>query len=211
MALNTWLLFVLVSLVPVISPGPGIFLGLSNALRYGAHATVFSSMGNACGLVILGYLAAFGMGALMASSALLFTVLKVAGGMYLVYLGVKALRDKSFLQYDPNAPVKQRSKRYFFTQAFFVSLSNPKAIVILAALIPSFMTPLQSYGHYNLLEISILTITYATMCLLFHWLIALSAGRARRLLSSPSRVKIVRRITGTGFIGFGVALATASR
>ena len=211
MSIEAWALFVLVSLIPVVSPGPGIFLGLSNALRYGAYATVYSAMGNALGLVILGYLAAFGMGAIMASSAVLFTTLKIIGGVYLIYLGVKAFRDKTFLQYDPNAPVKQRSRRYFFTQALFVSLTNPKAIIILAALIPSFMTVGQGWGHFDLVEITILTVTYAGMCLLFHWFIALSAGRARRFLSSPTRVKNVRRITGTGFIGLGISLASASR
>ena len=207
MPIDTWVLFVIVSLVPVISPGPGIFLGLSNALRYGPQATVFSSLGNALGLLILGYLAAFGMGAIMASSAILFTIMKILGAGYLIYLGIKALRDKTFLQYDPSQPVKHRSRRYFFTQAVIVSLTNPKAIIILAALIPSFMTR----GAFDLVEISVLSITYAAMCMLFHWLIAFFAGHARKVLSSPKRVKTVRRVTGTGFIGFGIALATATR
>ena len=65
MLINTWLLFVAISIVPAISPGPAILLAISNSLRYGAKATFYSALGNALGLTILGFAVAFGLAALL--------------------------------------------------------------------------------------------------------------------------------------------------
>lgn len=207
MPIETWLLFVFVSIIPVISPGPGIFLSVSNALRYGPHATFFSSMGNSLGLLILCYLIALGLGAIMTQSVIWFTIIKFLGAGYLIYLGFKALKDKTFLAVDETQPRKMRSPWFFFSQGVVVSLTNPKALILIAALIPTFMTK----GQIDFVEISVLSFTYSIMCLFFHWCLALSCGKMRQFLSSPDRVSLVRRITGVGFIGFGLSLAAASR
>lgn len=205
MPIETWVLFVLVSIIPVISPGPGIFLSVSNALHYGPQATFFSSTGNSLGLLILCYLVALGLGSIMTQSVIWFTVIKFLGAGYLIYLGFKAFKDKTFLLIDDNQPRKKRSPWFFVSQGVAVSLTNPKALVLIAALIPTFMTK----GQIDLVEISILSFTYAIMCLLFHWFLAVSCGRMRQFLASPERVSLVRRVTGAGFIGFGLSLAAA--
>ncbi len=78
MALEAWLLFLLVSIVPVVSPGPAILLAINNTLRFGRQATVWSALGNSLGLIVLG------LGELMSASATAFTVLKLTGAVYLV-------------------------------------------------------------------------------------------------------------------------------
>lgn len=206
MLINTWLLFIAVSILPAISPGPAVLLAISNALRYGAHATVYSALGNALGLLLLGFAVAFGLAALLAVSALAFTILKFAGAAYLAYLGVKLWRDGGSLSLPAaKAPAMGRGK--LFRQALLVSLTNPKALVILAALIPPFV----DHSHAVLPQVAVMSATYAALCFANHLLLAFAGGKARRFLASEKRMRAVRRVLGAMFIGFGAALATASR
>ncbi len=207
MPFETWLLFMLVSLLPAISPGPGVLLAISNALRFGQNAALWSGAGNAVGLAILGYAVTLGLGAIMATSALLFTSIKYVGAAYLLYLGIKLLKDKTAFKLDTTVPAKRRSNRQFFTTALIVSLTNPKAIFVIAALFPQFIDP----GTNSLLSITILSITYAVMCYLNHVFLAVFGGRMRDYLQSDRIVKWLRRTLGAAFIGFGAALATFSR
>ncbi|MFD1696553.1 LysE family translocator [Roseibium aestuarii] len=207
MSLETWLLFVAVSLVPAVSPGPGVMLAIHNTLKYGRNATLASATGNALGLVIIGFAVAFGFGALMAASAAAFTVLKLVGAAYLIYLGLKVWRDRSsFAAVEQGGP-KRKSYKALFTQALFVSVTNPKAILVITALFPQFM----SHHGFRLDQTVILSLTYAALCWANHAAIAFAGNSVRRFLNSDRRLTITRRITGTLFMGFGAALATASR
>ncbi|MES0882508.1 LysE family translocator [Roseibium sp. SCP14] len=207
MSFDLWLVFVAVSLLPAISPGPGVMLAISNTLRFGRNATLASATGNAAGLVVIGYAVAFGFGALMATSALAFTVLKFIGAAYLIYLGLKVWRDKSSFQVASSIPANRKSSRKLFLEAFLVSVTNPKAILVITALFPQFMRA----DGVDMLEISILSITYAALCFANHALIAFAGNHLRKLLTSARRMRWVRRVTGGLFVGFGTALATATR
>jgi len=207
MTIDTWLLFILVSLLPAISPGPAILLAISNALRFGTKATLWSGAGNAIGLALLGYAVTLGLGALMAASALLFTVIKFIGAAYLLYLGVKILRDKSAFKIDTSLPVERRTNGQLFTTALIVSVTNPKAILVISALFPQFINP----GDHGLLDVTILSITYSAMCYLNHVFLAVFGGRMRDHLQSDHVVKWLRRTLGAAFVGFGAALAALTR
>jgi homoserine/homoserine lactone efflux protein len=148
MPFELWLMFVAVSLLPAISPGPAVMLAISNTLRFGRNATLASATGNMMGLIVIGYAVAFGFGALMAASAVAFTVLKIIGAVYLVYIGIKILRDGSSFQVQDGALTPRKSPMKLFLEAFFVSVTNPKAILVITALFPQFM----SKGGINLLE-----------------------------------------------------------
>ncbi|MFN3248871.1 LysE family translocator [Roseibium album] len=207
MSFDLWLIFVVVSLLPAISPGPGIMLAISNTLRFGRNATLASATGNAAGLVLIGYAVAFGFGALMSTSALAFTLLKFIGAAYLIYLGLKVWRDKSGFQVSAETQVSRKSAWKLFLEALLVSVTNPKAILVITALFPQFMRS----GRVDLLEISVLSFTYAALCFANHAAIAFAGGHLRRFLTSARRMRWVRRVTGGLFVGFGSALATASR
>ena len=207
MTLETWLLFVAVSLVPAISPGPGVLLAISNTLRFGRNATLASASGNTLGLILIGYAVAFGFGAIMATSALAFTVLKFAGAAYLIYLGIKIWRDKTSFNSLDGCMAARKSHRALFGQAFLVSITNPKAILVITALFPQFMAG----GQVNLLHISILSWTYAALCFLNHAAIAIAGNQLRGFLMAPKRMTYVRKVTGGLFVSFGAALASASR
>lgn len=206
MTIETWLLFVLVAIVPAISPGPAIFLAVSNVLQFGRSATLISAAANALGLVIVGLATSLGLGAVMAASAFAFTLLKIAGAVYLIWLGIKSWRDKSHFvekQENGNGP---RGQRLFFS-ALFVSLTNPKAIILIAALFPPFITQNGSFIQQAL----ILSLTYAFLCFANHVLIAQLGGRMRQYFSDFRRLIIMRRTLGVVFISFGAALAAARR
>lgn len=207
MSFDLWLVFVAVSLLPAVSPGPGVMLAISNTLRFGRNATLASATGNAVGLVVIGYAVAFGFGALMATSALAFTILKFIGAAYLVYLGVKIWRDKSSFQVHGSVLTVQKSPGKLFLEALLVSVTNPKAILVITALFPQFM---RSEG-FSLAETSILSFTYAALCFANHAAIAFAGSHMRRFLTSAKRIRWVRRATGGLFVGFGAALASASR
>ncbi len=207
MPLETWLLFVAVSLVPAVSPGPGVMLAISNTLRFGRNATLASASGNAAGLVLIGFAVAFGFGALMATSALAFTVLKIIGAAYLVYIGIKIWRDKSSFNALETGGTARASYRKLFLQAFAVSITNPKAILVITALFPQFMTG----SGFHLGQTALLSFTYAALCYANHVAIAFAGNSLRRFLTSARRLTLVRRATGGLFMGFGAALAAASR
>ncbi|WP_419902586.1 LysE family translocator [Kiloniella sp.] len=206
MSLETWLLFVAISLAPAISPGPGVFLALSNTIRYGGKATIWSATGNAVGLMILGLATAIGLGALMVTSAIAFTILKFIGAGYLIWLGIKTWRDKSSMGSNDRGVVSPNKFKLFST-ALFVSVTNPKAIVVIIALFPPFMS---SEGS-PVLQAIILSVTYAALCFLNHLIIAVMGGRLRGFMSDIKRIRIVRRVLGATFMGFGALLATAQR
>ncbi len=206
MPVETYLLFLAVSILPALSPGPGILLAISNALRYGPGSVVYSAFGNALGLVLLGFAVAFGLAAILAVSATAFMIVKFIGAGYLVYLGVKLWRDRNAIAMPDDAPVVPESRK-LIAQAFFVSITNPKALAVLAALIPPFV----DHTGPLLPQVTLLSISYGVICFLNHLMIAVAGGKVRRFLSSPARVVGLRRILGGMFVGFGAALAASSR
>ncbi|RED53626.1 LysE family translocator [Aestuariispira insulae] len=207
MPVESWLLFVVITLVPVVSPGPAIMLAISNALRFGTKAALISGAGNATGVFLLGYAVTSGLGALMATSAIAFTVVKLIGAAYLLYLGIKVLRDRSAFRIEDNPVAARNSGIRLFGTALIVSLTNPKAVFLIAALFPQFINTQASV----FLQISILSATFAGLCFLNHAFLAVFGGRMRRYLQSEKIMNRVRRGLGGTFIAFGAALAGFTR
>ncbi len=206
MSLDTWLIFVALSILPAFSPGPGLLLTMSNSLRFGSRITLWSALGNTIGIAILGMAVTFGLGAIMLASSLAFTILKIVGGLYLIWLGIKTWRDRSNLVESNDGDQIPNSSKLFLT-GVGIALTNPKAMAVLVAIIPPFLT-----GPSQLLvEGSILSCTYAATCLISHIVVALLSGRFRLFITSPRRVKILRRSIGATFMGFGIAMAAATR
>jgi len=206
MPLETWLMFVLVATLPAMSPGPAVLLAISNALRFGAGATAISALGNSLGLFILSFAVAYGLDALLARSALLFTALKFAGGLYLAWLGIKLIRNKAAFDLPEVGSTRAKSPSGLFLEALLVALTNPKAVLLLAALMPHFLA-----AGPQALTVAILAATYAGLCFLNHMLLGALGGRLRRGLASARVRALLRGGLGACFIGFGGALAAMSR
>ncbi|MEM1050138.1 MAG: LysE family translocator [Pseudomonadota bacterium] len=207
MSLELWLIFLVVSIAPVISPGPGILFSITNALRYGPKTTILIGCVNAFGILVVALAVGLGLGALMAASAFAYLALKLAGGAYLVWLGIRIWRDRSAFLVDPGKPSSKPPIRALTVQALAISLTNPKAIVALAALLPPFLNADAPLAP----QVWILATTYAVLCAANHVLIAYAGGWLRRFLKAPHRVRAVKRVTGGTFIGFGLALVASGR
>lgn len=206
MSLESWLLFVALSVFPAFSPGPGLLLTMSNSLRFGSRITLWSAWGNTVGIAILGLAITFGLGALMLASATAFLMLKIIGGLYLIWLGIKTWRDRGNLVESETHAALPGPSKLFFT-GVGIALTNPKAMAILVALIPPFLS-----GPQNLVTDGlVLSCTYAAICMASHLVVALLSGRFRLFITSPKRMQYLRRTIGATFVGFGVAMAAASR
>ncbi|MCY6382131.1 LysE family translocator [Hoeflea prorocentri] len=207
MTFETWLLFLVVSIAPVVSPGPGVLFALTNSLRYGVRTTIMIGLVNAAGIAVLGLAVGLGLGAVMRASGTAFVILKVVGAIYLIWLGIKIWRDRSAFLVDAGRHAGPPPMGRLTTQALAISLTNPKAVVAIAALFPPFLDASQPATQ----QVVILTVTYGVLCELNHVVIAFGGGWLRSFLTSPRRARWLRRITGGAFVGFGSLLAVSSR
>ncbi len=204
MAFESWAVLAFLCFMAGVSPGPAVFLTVSNVIRYGRHAAIVSGTGNAVGLVVLGLCIGLGLGSLMHVSSMAFTALKIVGAIYLIWLGVKSWRAKgSFAGTEEGAPAP--SDMSLFRASFILSITNPKAIVIMGAMFPAFMQ-----ADSGLLEQStIMALTYAFMCFVVHYAIAYMGEYIRPFFQSSQRLKYLRRTIGGLFIGFGLSLVAS--
>ena len=203
MEVSTWLLFIVVGSVAILSPGPAILLAISNSLQYGIKKVLLSSLGNITGLFILSSAAVLGLGAVLKTSTTLFLVLKVVGALYLVYLGVKQWRSKTNLfAKNQNKEKKLKNNKYFFLEGFLIAMTNPKAILFFTALFPQFIN-LQSDFVPQFL---IMTFTFMLMSFLVLNIYGLLAFKAKKWFSTVKRVRWFNRIVGSLYIFIGLAL-----
>ncbi len=209
MHLSNWLVFCGVAFLVTFSPGPGVLLAISNAMSHGRQHWLASSLGNASGLVIISGVAMAGMGAVLAVSALAFTVLKLAGALYLIYLGVRQWRSQAVsfaaaaeASSDAGVHANRPQTRKLYTQGMGVALTNPKAILFFSALFPQFIT-----ADAPVLEQAVLlTLTFVLMSLASHLFYVLVARLFRGQLADPSRQKVFNRVSGGLFVLLGLSL-----
>ena len=204
MELSNWLMFCGVALVVTFSPGPGVLLAISNSLALGPRRAMFSSIGNAAGLIAVSSVAMLGLGVVLATSAMAFMALKVAGAGYLIYLGIKQWRNKgaAFADLGDTPGSMERSKWRLFGQGLTVALTNPKAILFFSALFPQFITP-----HAPVFaQFAALTATFVSCAILAHTFYVLLARVLKRQLRSQTRMRWFNAASGAVFIALGLSM-----
>ncbi|MBU0749576.1 MAG: LysE family translocator [Gammaproteobacteria bacterium] len=204
MALNHWLFFCGVSLLMCFTPGPAVLLAVSNSIDVGAKRTVFSSVGSSAGIFVVSGLAMIGMGAILATSANAFLVMKVVGAIYLIWLGMKRWRsNEALISNDADQATTQRRERknwQLVAQGLGVSLTNPKAILFFSALFPQFIVPdMPLFTQYLLL-----TSTFAICALISHAFYVVLISLVKKHVAA--RAKLFNRIVGGTFIALGLGL-----
>ena len=205
MALAHWLFFCGVSLLMCFTPGPAVLLAVSNSMDVGARRTVFSSLGSSAGIFLVSGLAMIGMGAILATSANAFLVMKVVGALYLIWLGVKRWRsNEALISNDAGqATTTQRRERknwQLVAQGLGVSLTNPKAILFFSALFPQFIVPdMPLFTQYLLL-----TGTFAICALISHAFYVVLISLVKQHVAA--RAKLFNRMVGGAFIALGLGL-----
>jgi homoserine/homoserine lactone efflux protein len=205
MHLSNWLLFCSVALLVTFSPGPAVLLAISNAIAVGPRRAMISSMGNGFGLFIISGVAMAGMGVVLATSATAFMLLKLAGALYLVYLGVKQWRSKTSIVADAPVALGAANPNSFwklFCQGLTVALTNPKAILFFSALFPQFITP----GEPVAIQFTVLTTSFVACAMLAHLFYANLARLLKTQLATPGRAKLFNRISGGAFVLLGLSL-----
>jgi threonine/homoserine/homoserine lactone efflux protein len=201
MNFNLWLLFIGSTLFISATPGPNMLLMLSHGVRYGWRSTLTTMAGAILGLSLLISLSVLGVGALLAASATLFTLLKVAGALYLLYLGFQSWRAGDTLQ----LPTQQaNSPAARFKTGLAVALSNPKAILFAGAFLPQFIdVQLAQAPQWAILLSSFFIIEIS-------WQIAYAWGghRLANYLQKPGRIRFFNRCCAAAFFAVGGMLVT---
>ena len=180
MSIELWFAFAAASAVLLIIPGPTILTVISYSIAHGRRANVplvaAVALGDSTALVV----SLLGLGALLATSAFWFTVVKSAGGLYLFYLGIKLLRA-GISPSELLAPAVPGSRWKLFANTYLVTALNPKGIVFFVAFLPQFINP----GAGIAQQLWILAVTFVAMATLNATLYAVFASTARKVLSSP--------------------------
>jgi len=201
--------FALLSWALIIVPGPNVLFVISRSLQQGRAAGLATVAGGQLGQCAQVAAVAFGIGALVEASAAAFTVIKLAGAAYLVYLGVQAIRHRGSLRAALDVAAEPRSLGRILRDGIVVGVSNPKVIVFFAAVLPQFVN--RSAGHVpeQMLLLGSVFIAIAVVCD-SSW--ALVAGTARAWLArSPRRLEMIGGAGGLAMIGIGASLALTGR
>jgi len=199
--------FGVAALILIAIPGPSVVFVIGRALAYGRGVALASVAGNSLGLLTIVVLVALGLGVVVEESIVVFQVLKLAGAAYLVYLGVEAVRHrKEFLTQDQGATAgKAMTWRRAIRQGYVVGVSNPKAYMILAAVLPQFVD--RATGHVPL-QLLLLGLLAFVIGLVSDSTWALVASQLRQwFVRSPRRGEAVGAVGGASMIGLGVGLA----
>ena len=203
MTLNLWLAFVLAAILIAVSPGPGAALSMSAGLRHGQFGALPAIFGLQAALLIQLAIVGMGLGAVLAASATAFAVVKFAGAAYLVWLGVQKWRRAG----SDDVAQGKALRSGLFRQGLLVNLTNPKAIVFMAALTPQFIDPHRP-------QLPQFLIIALTMCVTDTIVMSGYAQLASRLgawLHNARARRAQDRFFGGLFIGAGALLATSSR
>ena len=202
MGIETWLAFAAATTVLLVIPGPTILLVISYALGQGLRTAMPVAIGVALGDLTAMTLSMLGVGALLATSALLFTALKWIGAAYLVWLGIRLWRAGGRLEATPrqgSAPARR-----MLGHAWLVTALNPKGITFFVAFLPQFIDRSADFWTQMLIfEATFVSLAFANAIGY-----ALVASRARILVQSERALSIFNRIGGTLLVGAGVAAAT---
>jgi threonine/homoserine/homoserine lactone efflux protein len=205
--MSGWVLFIVASLVLIVTPGQDMMLVMSRSIAQGAAAGIATAAGVSCGLVGHTVLAALGLGAVLRTSEWLFLALKLLGAVYLVYLGLQLLRTpRRELAVSSSTP---RSLRRLFFDGAFSNVSNPKIAVFYFAFLPQFVPANASHPTLSLLALGLV---FAGLTFLVKGPVGLAAGLLSAWLRSrPSVLAWLYRTSGAVLIGLGAKLALERR
>ena len=197
--------WLLVSIVIIIIPGPGVTFVIARAMTIGRKGAVLTVFGHAAGVTLQILAVAFGLGALVASSAIAFNIMKFVGAGFLIYLGIRSIiTRKQPIDLSIDGTVKTRK---VLSDSFVVGITNAKTIVFFVATMPQFVNPTASNIPIQMLLLGLIFLVIGTLSDLVY---AFAAGSARDwLINSESRIAGVRAIGGVAIAGVGVHTAVS--
>jgi threonine/homoserine/homoserine lactone efflux protein len=216
--------FSAMALAIIVIPGPSVLFVVGRALAHGRRTAMTSVLGNEMGALVSAMAVGLGIGSIVSRSALVFTVLKLVGAAYIVYLGVQAFRRRRALEgvldetktgSGPETAVRgtgaaaRRTATRELWQGFVVGVTNPKTMVFFAAVLPQFADPARGHVPLQMVTFGLVFCLIALVC---DGLYGLVAGTARHwFVRSPRRLSAVGGTGGLMMIGLGVTMVTTGR
>jgi threonine/homoserine/homoserine lactone efflux protein len=201
--------FALVAFAIIVVPGPSVLFVISRGVAHGRRAALMTALGNETGELVQVVAVAFGLGAIVERSITVFTIVKIAGAAYLVFLGVQALRRRRVLAEALAIEAAPKGSRRIFRDGFVVGATNPKTVILFTAILPQFVT--RSNGHVTL-QLLVLGLMSVLIALISDSAWALLAGTVRSWLGrSPRRLAAMGGTGGLVMIGLGLRLAFTGR
>lgn len=204
--------FAVVAAVLIAIPGPSVVFTIGRALAYGRSVALATVLGNTSGLLTIVVLVAFGLGIVVQESILAFTVLKLAGAAYLVWLGIQAVRPRRDYVATGTEPGRAGARMGLLTavrQGYVVGVSNPKAFLIIGAVLPQFVD--RASGHVPV-QMLLLGLVAVAIGLVSDSLWAVIASQLRSwFLASRRRGEVLGTVGGLSMVGLGVSLAVTGR
>jgi threonine/homoserine/homoserine lactone efflux protein len=198
--------FLVASILLNITPGTDTMYIVSRSISQGRAAGVYSALGISAGVVIHTLLAAFGLSILLMQSVFLFQLVKYAGVIYLVYLGIQMLRSKEQLKGSKEVAVQSNQK--LFLQGLITNVTNPKVALFFLAFLPQFIET--SAGSVTPIPFLLLGLSFAvtggSWCFILAFVSSMASSKLR---SSPKAATVLHKLTGMVFIAMGVSLLKA--
>ena len=201
--------FAVASFVLIVIPGPGVLFVIGRALAHGRAVALASVAGHAAGNWVVAVCVALGVGTIVERSADVFTAIRLAGAAYLIWLGVQAFRRRHALADVLTEAAAPRGGVQAVREGFVVGVTNPKAVILFAAVLPQFVNRAAGHVPVQMLLLSVISIVIglaSDSC----WGLAASSVRAW-FARSPRRLSLVGGVGGLAIIGLGVTLAVTGR
>ena len=199
--LENLLAFTLAALVLIIIPGPSVLFTIGRALALGRMGGLLSVLGNALGLLPVVGLVALGVGGIVARSVVLFTIVKVAGALYLMFLGVQAIRHRRRSAEAAISGAAPRSAWRQLGEGFVVGVTNPKTIAFFVAVLPQFVDLDAGSVPLQMMQLGLI---FFVIALMSDAVWALAAAGARTWFGkSPKRIEALTATGGGLMIGLG--------
>jgi len=210
MALDTWTAYFLASILIALSPGSGAVLAMSHGLSFGMRRTRATIAGLQLGLVVILLVAGAGVGSLLVASELAFSIVKVLGALYLIYIGWSQWRSSNGIAADGEAGVADAiglSTRRRFLTGLLTNVTNPKGILFMVAVLPQFISPSRPLWP-QLLVMALTTVAVDTVVMHGY---AFAASRLQVLFRNARAIKLQNRVFGGMLMAVGAGLFFVKR
>ncbi|MEO7885532.1 MAG: LysE family transporter [Polaromonas sp.] len=211
MAIDTWTAYFLASILIALSPGSGAVLAMSHGLSYGMQRTRATIAGLQMGLVIILLVAGAGVGSLLVASELAFSVVKVLGACYLIYIGWAQWRSSNGIAAEGDstgiADTNGLSVKRRFLTGLLTNVTNPKGILFMVAVLPQFISPARPLWP-QLLVMALTTVAVDTVVMHGY---AFAASRLQKLFNNARAVRLQNRVFGGMLMAVGAGLFFVKR
>jgi len=210
MTFDYFLAYFVILFVATITPGPNSLLAINHGLNHGIGSTIFSGLGNLTGNLLLALVSILGLGAILIASGIVFIIIKWIGIIYLLFVGCKLIFQPVRIETSPGTedkPLINRRKGRLFLDGFIIAIGNPKGILFFTALFPQFI----DIKHATIEAFLIIFSTLGIVAFGCYMLYGVFGVRLNRLFLRKSFRLGFNRITGSIFIGTGLAIALSKK